>query len=892
MAEKSVQKRVLHSIVIYSALGILAIGLTVSLVSIIPLYSRLKEGLENNLSHAVKVRTMAVDEYLSRAKDITLQITSRTQIRKKLESYNRGEVKLNDLVEYTHGKLVDAMKLSEEVVGISRFGPSGELLVEVGLPLPGWKISPIPPDSSKNVIIHGPISIEKESYFLVGAHIFGGKPTQAGTDIVLFKIDRLQRIVEDYTGLGETGETILGIATDDQIQLFFPLRNKLDNAAKTIPIDSPIGIVIKKSIQQETGNIILKDSTANQIIIAYTPVQGAKWGIAVKMDTAELHSPVNRQIIFILSIIVVLILLGTLGIVLLLRPLTDALQKELAERKQAEEVLKAHSRQQEVIAKLGQQALMDVDLDALMVEAVTLTSQTLGVEYCKVLELLPDGRALLLSAGVGWKEGIVGHATVGVDTDSQAGYTLLSSKPVIVEDLRTETRFSGPPLLHDHSVISGISVIIGDLKQPFGVLGAHTTTRRTFTKGDIHFIQSVANVLADSIERKREEAEKQKLQSQLLQSQKIESIGRLAGGVAHDFNNLLSAILGYSEMAMEEIPEDHPVRKYIRIIIEASEKATAITLQLMAFSRKQVLTKKLVNLNTIVENMDKMLTVMIGEDVILELNTSTPVRNMMADPSQIEQIVMNLVVNARDAMACGGRLTIETADADLDEEYARSHEGARPGSYVMLSVTDTGEGMSRSVQEKVFEPFFTTKELGKGTGLGLSTVYGIVKQHDGYIWLYSEHNKGTTFKIYLPTAEGEVEETDKKERITAARGTETVLVVDDEPSILKLIVDILQPLGYQILKASCGEEALQVSNTFKGGIDILLTDVIMPGMNGQTLADLLKTKRPVTKVIFMSGYTNNVIADYDVRKPDVAFIQKPITRGKLANKLRKVLDGE
>ncbi len=891
MAEKSVQKRVLHSIIIYSALGILVIGLTVSLVGIIPLYSRLKEGLENNLSHAVKIRTMAVEEYLSRAKDIALQITSRTQIRKKLESYNRGEIRLNELEEYTRGKLADAMKLSEEVVGISRLGPTGNLLVEVGVPLPERELWPIPPDSSNDVIIHGPISIGNESYFLVGAHIFGEKLTRTGTDIILFKIDRLRRIVQDYTSLGKTGETILGVLKDNHVQLFFPLRTDRGYAAKKIPRGSSIGLAIEKSLQKEIGITTLKDLTGSPVIIAHAPVQGVHWGIAVKMDAKELYFPVNRQIILIFSIIVVLILFGTLGIVLLLRPLTGDLQKELAERKRTQEALKARSRQQEAIAKLGQQALMGIDLDALMVEAVTLTSQTLGVEYCKVLELLPDGQALLLRAGVGWKEGIVGHVTVGTETDSQAGYTLLSSKPVIVEDLRTETRFSGPPLLHDHSVISGISVIIGDLKQPFGVLGVHTTKRLTFTKGDIHFIQSVANVLAESIERKRAEEEKQKLQAQLLQSQKIESIGRLAGGVAHDFNNLLSAILGYSEMALEEIPEDHPVREHIRIIKEASEKAAAITLQLMAFSRKQVLKMKVVNLNTIVKNMDKMLALIVGEDVLLELNTNTPVRNMMADLGQIEQIIMNLAVNARDAMPCGGRLIIETADADLDEEYAKTHEGARPGSYVMLSITDTGEGMSREVQERIFEPFFTTKEMGKGTGLGLSTVYGIVKQHNGYIWLYSEHDKGTTFKIYLPVAEGEVEKTDEKEHITAVRGTETVLVVDDTPSLCKLIVDILQPLGYQILEASCGEEALQVSNTFEGEIDILLTDVIMPGMNGQELADLLKTKRPVTKVIFMSGYTNNAIADHDILKPGVAFIQKPITRGKLTNKLREVLDG-
>ncbi|GBE32459.1 blue-light-activated protein [bacterium BMS3Bbin05] len=844
MVEKSVQKRVRQSIIIYSALAILAIGLIVSLVSILPLYARLKEGLQNNLSYAVQIEAMAVDEYLSRAKDIALQITSRTQIRKKLEAYNRGEVSLKELVKYTRGKLSDAMKLSDEVVGITRLGPTDKLLVEVGLPLPGRDLWPIPPVNSRDVVIHGPVSTGKKSYLLVGVHIIGEKNVQAGTDIIVFSIDRLRHIVEDYPGLGKTGETIIGVPRGKRIELFFPLRKSGSGAVKTIPRDSCLGFAIEKSFQKKTAITISKNKDGNSVITAYCPVKGAQWGIAVKMDAEELYSPVNRQIILISSIIIALILFGTFGIVLLLRPLTGALQKELTEREQAEDALRKSETQYRGIFNSASDAFLIMNLRGKIVEANPQASKMYGYSHEELIGL---------------------HAGKLIHPDYQHIFEQFK------EDLQTSGEFYAESI-NIHKDGSPIDVEIRGTVFDF--------------KGKKHLLA----ISRDITGRNQAEEEKRRLQHQLLQSRKMESVGRLAGGISHDFNNLLSAIIGYSEMAMEELPHNHPVREKIKIISEAGEKATALTRQLLAFSRKQVLELKAVNLNTIVRNMDRMLSVVVGEDVLLELHIKSPVRNVIADPGQIDQILMNLVVNARDAMPCGGSLIIETADADLDEEYAKSHEGARPGSYVMLSLTDTGEGMSREVQERIFEPFFTTKGLGKGTGLGLATVYGIVKQHNGYIWVYSEPGKGTMFKIYLPVAGGEVEEAGEKECPVVVRGTETVLVVDDEPTIRKLIADTLQPLGYRLLEASCGGEALQTGDTFEGKIDLLLTDVIMPGMNGHELADALKIKRPEIDVIFMSGYPDDVITYHGVLKRGETFIQKPLTPRRLALKIREVLD--
>jgi len=385
--------------------------------------------------------------------------------------------------------------------------------------------------------------------------------------------------------------------------------------------------------------------------------------------------------------------------------------------------------------------------------------------------------------------------------------------------------------------------------------------------------------------------DKRLLETQLLQSQKMESVGRLAGGIAHDFNNLLSAILGYSELALAELPEDHPVRREVSIIADAGERAATLVRQLLAFSRKQVMEMKTVSINEIVENIAKILGVVIGEDIVLALNLRPGVRSVKADAGQIEQVLMNLAVNARDAMPCGGRLALETDDVVLEEEYTRNFEGLLPGPYVMLAVTDTGAGMSREVQEKIFEPFFSTKG-SKGTGLGLSTVYGIVKQHKGNINVYSEPGRGTTFKVYLPVS-GEADKiyVETGIKVRDLGGKETVLVVDDEPSIRRLVTDTLGPLGYRIVEASCGEEALQRIAMMGNEIDLMLSDIIMPDMNGIELAARVKEQMPSIRIVLMSGYTDDTIAQFGISER-TRFLQKPLTPRKVAVSVREALTGE
>jgi CheY-like chemotaxis protein/two-component sensor histidine kinase len=339
---------------------------------------------------------------------------------------------------------------------------------------------------------------------------------------------------------------------------------------------------------------------------------------------------------------------------------------------------------------------------------------------------------------------------------------------------------------------------------------------------------------------------------------------------------------------MTEISLNEDLREKISIILESGKKAASLTRQLLAFSRKQMLRMKVVRLTHIVEDMIKMLKRVIGEDISLKLNIGDNVSNIKADPGQIEQILMNLAVNARQAMPDGGQLLIKTKNATLTPDDVRIHPEIVPGTYVMLEVSDTGKGMSREVQKKMFEPFFTTK--GMGTGLGLATVYGIVKQHNGYIYVDSTVNRGTTFRIYFPVTKEAEEEQTQEARTIILGGNETVLVVDDEPMILRIVADTLQPLGYNVLEASSGQEALNISRETAGDIDLLLTDVIMPIMNGRELFESISSTRPATKVIFMSGYTDDIISQHGILESGKKFLQKPLTPSMLSSAVRNFLD--
>ncbi|MFO0592133.1 MAG: ATP-binding protein [Polyangiaceae bacterium] len=380
-------------------------------------------------------------------------------------------------------------------------------------------------------------------------------------------------------------------------------------------------------------------------------------------------------------------------------------------------------------------------------------------------------------------------------------------------------------------------------------------------------------------------------EAQLQQSQKMEAVGRLAGGIAHDFNNLLTVILTNGELVLMDLPAADPLRGDVEQIVAAGKRAADLTRQLLAFSRRQVLELKLLDLNEILMDLSKMLQRVLGEDIDLAMKLSKATGKIRADRGRIEQVLMNLVVNARDAMGKGGKLSIETSEVDLDDAYAAEHHGVAPGPYVQLAVSDTGCGMDKATQARIFEPFFTTKERGKGTGLGLSTVFGIVKQSGGSVWVYSEPGAGTTFKIYLPRAERTaIVQTSIPPTPSSRPATESILLCEDDDQVRAVAAHILRRAGYVLLEASTPEQAIALASQPAAKMDLLLTDVVMPHLNGRALADRILELRPGLKVLFMSGYTDDVILHHGIVNEGVKLVEKPLTPAVLNAKIREVLD--
>jgi two-component system, cell cycle sensor histidine kinase and response regulator CckA len=476
--------------------------------------------------------------------------------------------------------------------------------------------------------------------------------------------------------------------------------------------------------------------------------------------------------------------------------------------------------------------------------------------------------------------------------------SLLSPELDVILSDYSMPQFSAPQalsLLRESGLDVPLIIITGTISEEVAVESIKLGATDYLLKDRLSRLgQAVSNALERKrarVEQSRAEEALRDSEEQLRQSQRLESVGRLAGGVAHDFNNLLTAIVGYSELTLKRLGPDDPSRRNVMEIKKAGERAASLTRQLLAFSRRQILQPKVFDLNAVVSDMEDMLRRLIGEDIDVLNILDAGLGHIKADIGQIEQVIMNLVVNARDAMPTGGKLTIETANMELSDDYARRHASVEPGRYVMLAVSDTGAGMDAETQERIFEPFFTTKEVGKGTGLGLSTVYGVVKQSGGSIWVYSEVGLGTTFKIYLPRVDEKADKLQEVMHHTAARrSSETVLLVEDEEAVRGLLRNVLESEGYRVLETTSSDAALEKCRDYEGDIHLMLTDVVMPGMSGPELAERTAGLRPRMKVIFMSGYTDESIIRHGLLDLGVEFLEKPFTPDAVAWKLRDVLD--
>ena len=579
------------------------------------------------------------------------------------------------------------------------------------------------------------------------------------------------------------------------------------------------------------------------------------------------------------------------------------------------------------MARFGELALRSNDLDEILTEACRLAGDALGTDLAKVVELQEDGKTLVVRAGVGWKPGVIGVATITAEDDTSEGHALRTGEPMISPDIATETRFKYSQFLIDNNVraVANVVIIGGQGKPPFGILQIDSRVPRQFTESDTLFLRSYANLLAAAVDRLRsrraleetvaertgeltaantrlqaEAEERERIEDTLRQSLKMEAVGQLTGGLAHDFNNLLASISGNLELMRIRTDQGRTAEiiRYIEVAMASVNRATALTHRLLAFSRRQTLDPKPTDVNRLLGDMEELFRRTAGPGVEVEIKLASDLWPALCDPNQLENALLNLVINARDAMPDGGHLLMETANS-VFPDWRGVSQGEPPGKvpageYMGLFVTDTGVGMSPDVMARAFDPFFTTKPTGQGTGLGLSMIYGFVQQSGGYVLLSSEEGRGTMVSIYLPRHFGTATGRDginAAAEPTYAEAGAVVLLVEDELALRMVIVEVLSDLGYTVLEAGNSQSGLQIVES-SVRIDLLLTDVGLPGgMNGRQLADAARERRPGLKVLFLTGYAESVVAGNSGMEQGMEIMSKPFALDKLVAKVEGMVSG-
>ena len=652
----------------------------------------------------------------------------------------------------------------------------------------------------------------------------------------------LYPLIQSWPTPSRTAETLLARKEGNDIVYLNELRHRKDTALKLRFPLSASTLPAARGAAGFEGIFEGVDYRGVPVLAAVSRVPDVPWVLVAKVDVEEIYAPVRQQMLW-LGLIIASVTLGIgSGVAFLARDLRMRFYLQQHEADVERRALRGHY---DYLSRFANDIIVLTDDAARIVEVNDRGTTAYGYAREELIGMPIKNL----------------RAASGVDAFDMQWQELQEQESRIFETVHRRKDASTFPV--------------------------EVSARRIVVEGTA-FRQSI---IRDITERKHAEEERAKLRDQLEQAHKLESVGRLAGGVAHDFNNLLTVINGYGGMLLDGLGENHPLRDAATEICDAGERAAALTRQLLAFSRRQVIDPKLMNLNVVVWNLVKMLRRLVGEDIKVITALDSSLEQVVADQGQIEQVLMNLATNARDAMPKGGTLLIETKNVDIDEDYAAAHAEAKLGRYVVLTFSDSGVGMDEATRARAFEPFFTTKPRGKGTGIGLATVYGIVKQSNGWIWVYSEVGKGTTFKIYLPPAleSGPVND-DAPAHALDLRGTETILVVEDQSEVRKLTVEALKLYGYRVMDAANGDDALQVCRSLPAPIDLMITDIVMPGMTGPEVAGQLAVLSPGTKVLYISGYPEDLIAHQGVLDPGVAYLSKPFTAAALAEKVRDVLN--
>jgi signal transduction histidine kinase len=568
-------------------------------------------------------------------------------------------------------------------------------------------------------------------------------------------------------------------------------------------------------------------------------------------------------------------------------------------------------RQQAAIARFGSFALRERDLMKILTEAVRVCAEGLSTPFSKVCQYRAGQNDLLIVAGYGWQDGVIGRVVSRADMSSPQGRAFTTGEPSICDDLQKDAGFDLPPFYAAHGIVSTVDVIIkGSDDQPYGILEIDSDQQHDYDQYDINFLTGFANVLAEAVltasrgaalqvsvdrmkalveEKDRLLCDKNAADLQLRQAQKMEAVGQLTGGIAHDLNNILTVITGTIEILAESVADRPELVAITKMIDEAAARGADLTQRLLAFARKQPLQPREVDVNSLVTEATNLLRPTLGEHVEVHMVLAGDASRALIDPSQLTNAILNLALNARDAMEGGGKLTIETGDVVLDDSYANMHGDVTAGNYVMVAVTDSGHGIPAGILENVFEPFFTTKDVDKGSGLGLSMVYGFVKQSNGHIKIYSEVGHGTTVRMYLPQAIGAAKTAEAVNIPSIEGGHETILVVEDDHLVRAFVVSQIKSLGYLTLAAVNAAEAMAVINGAQK-IDLLFTDMIMPGsMNGRQLADAALQQRAAMKILFTSGYSNEAIIHHGHLDAGVLLLAKPYRTSDLARMIRAAL---